>query len=283
MLVDSDLEKFSKLVKAIEPWLDQVVVIGGWAHRLYRLHPLAHKVKYAPLMTMDADIAIPAKLPSSDADIAIPSKLNAPKEGIGKLLHHAGFQESLLGDHKPPVSQYRLGAEAGGFYVEFLSPLTGSRYKRGGKPDSTVRVAGVTAQKLRNIDILLLAPWTIKLEASETEVRIANPAGYLAQKLLIHAQRETADRAKDLLYIHDTIDIFVGSLPEIHAEWTEKIAPELYRNVMRDVSKAAAQLFHKVNDDIRSAAEIARSLGRTLAPERLFEVCQAGLAEIFDQ
>jgi hypothetical protein len=40
MAVQSDVEYFTRLVDALEPWLDQVVIIGGWAHRLYRQHPL---------------------------------------------------------------------------------------------------------------------------------------------------------------------------------------------------------------------------------------------------
>ena len=32
-------DPFVRLVAALEPWLDQIVVVGGWAHRLYRLHP----------------------------------------------------------------------------------------------------------------------------------------------------------------------------------------------------------------------------------------------------
>src|ERR1700679_4262782 len=39
MAVQSDGEYFARLVDALEPWLDQVVIIGGWAHRLYRLPP----------------------------------------------------------------------------------------------------------------------------------------------------------------------------------------------------------------------------------------------------
>ncbi len=53
---------FARLVEAIEPWLPQVVLIGGWAHRLYRLHPRAQKLEFAPLVTLDADIALPPEL-----------------------------------------------------------------------------------------------------------------------------------------------------------------------------------------------------------------------------
>jgi len=49
----SDVEYFSRLVDALEPWLGQVVIIGGWAHRLYRLHPLAQTLDYEPLATSD--------------------------------------------------------------------------------------------------------------------------------------------------------------------------------------------------------------------------------------
>jgi hypothetical protein len=35
----TDVEYFARLVEALDPWLDQVVIIGGWAHRLYRLQP----------------------------------------------------------------------------------------------------------------------------------------------------------------------------------------------------------------------------------------------------
>jgi hypothetical protein len=35
-----DAIHFARLIDTLQPWLNQVVVIGGWAHRLYRLHPL---------------------------------------------------------------------------------------------------------------------------------------------------------------------------------------------------------------------------------------------------
>jgi hypothetical protein len=46
---DPEIEAFSKFVEAIEPWLGEVVLIGGWAHRLYRLDSRARKLGYGPL------------------------------------------------------------------------------------------------------------------------------------------------------------------------------------------------------------------------------------------
>jgi hypothetical protein len=38
MTAQQDLEimPFSKFIGALDPWLKQVVLIGGWAHRWYR-------------------------------------------------------------------------------------------------------------------------------------------------------------------------------------------------------------------------------------------------------
>ena len=51
-----DPEPFTRLVAALEPWLDRVVIVGGWAHRLYRLHPHAQELDYPPLTIGDRRI-----------------------------------------------------------------------------------------------------------------------------------------------------------------------------------------------------------------------------------
>jgi hypothetical protein len=50
-------DPFSRLIAALEPYLDQVVIIGGWAHQLYRRHPAAQALDYPPLLTLDTDVA----------------------------------------------------------------------------------------------------------------------------------------------------------------------------------------------------------------------------------
>ena len=44
-------DPFGRLLAALEPWLDQIVIVGGWAHRLYRQHPDAQALDYPPLST----------------------------------------------------------------------------------------------------------------------------------------------------------------------------------------------------------------------------------------
>ena len=174
-----DLRSFARLVDALAPWLGQVVIIGGWAHRLYRIHTSAQQLDYDPLATFDTDVAMPAELPQQ-------------AESMRARLTASGFQEELLGDTRPPAVHYRLTAGDAGFYAEFLTPLIGSVNKRG-RRDATACIGGVSAQKLRHLELLLAAPWTVEVSPTtgyptteRLRVQIPNPVAFLVQKLLIH-------------------------------------------------------------------------------------------------
>jgi len=53
MNANPEYASLARLVESLRPWLDRVVIIGGWAHRLHRLHPLAQPLQYEPLATLD--------------------------------------------------------------------------------------------------------------------------------------------------------------------------------------------------------------------------------------
>lgn len=126
MKQDRELEPFGRLVEALNPWRREVVVIGGWAHRLYRLDTRSQKLTYPPLTTLDSDIAVPAKV--AVRVVSIRDRLLA-----------AGFQEEFVGEDRPPATHYHLHAHKG-FYVEFLTLLVGSEYTRTGKRKATQEV-----------------------------------------------------------------------------------------------------------------------------------------------
>jgi hypothetical protein len=269
---DLELEAFSKFVDALDPWLNEVVLVGGWAHRLYRLDPRARKLDYLPLTTLDGDVAVPPKLKKEESTLR-------------KRLLEAGFEEEFIGEDRPPATHYHYG-KGGGFYAEFLASLEGSEYDRQGKRKSTKEVGGVSSQLLRYIEILLISPWQIELGeengyalSPKRAIQIANPASFLAQKILIHPQRDYKDRAKDLLYVHDTIEVFSETLDELQKLFRERVAPKLYPRRVAELEGAADALFRKVDDTIREAAFMAA--GRRLSPERLAETAQAGLKELF--
>jgi hypothetical protein len=263
-----ELASFARLASALEPWLLQVVFIGGWAHKLYRLHPQAQELDYAPLTTLDADLAIPAKFPAQAPDIR------------DRLLSN-GFTEEFLGDERPPATHYRLGREPSGFYAEFLTPLAGSEYDRGSRRKATVEIAGVTAQRLRYLELLLQHPWQVDIDAGDFagSVQVANPASFLIQKMLIHERRDRDDRAKDILYMHDTLELFGSRLAELRDEWHQRAAPRLHPRAAAKVRQASRRLFGDVSDDIRRAALIPAD--RRLSPESILEACRFGFDEVF--
>ena len=135
---------FALLIETLRPWLGHLVIVGGWAHRLHRVHALAGAPTYAPIRTRDVDLAL---------------SLRAPVDGdMRQALERAGFRRRFLGSDSPPVTHYALGDEDAGFYAEFLAPLQGSDVKRDGTSDVTASKAGINVQKLRHLDVLLVAP-----------------------------------------------------------------------------------------------------------------------------
>lgn len=266
-------QHFARLIVSIEPWLDQVVIIGGWAHCLYRLDARAQQLNYAPIMTLDTDVVVP-------------SSLRVEKPNVRERLLANGFREEILGDDQPPATHYRLSGAETAFYAEFLTPLTGSEHTRAGKRKATTRIAGVVSQRLRYIELLLIAPWSVNLAESNgfplpqaTKVQIANPASFLAHKILVHSKRSRAKFAKDVLYIHDTLETFGGRLDDLHREWANQVRPALHIRSIRAVERGAETLLGGMNDSVRQAALIAG--GRKLSPDAILEVCNLGLKNVF--
>jgi hypothetical protein len=170
MNANPEFASFARLAESLTPWLDQEVIIGGWAHRLHRLHPLAQPLQYEPLATLDADVALPRRI-------------RVAGDEIYRRLAANGFEAEFLGHHRPPAAHYRLTDPGIHFYAEFLTPRVGSAVGRRGKQNATQRVGGVSSQNLRYIEVLLAAPWSVALSAAngfpfanETGVQIANPA-----------------------------------------------------------------------------------------------------------
>jgi len=274
----SDREAFARLVAALGPYLDDLVFIGGWAHRLFSLHEFANRIDFEPLATDDADLAAPLRLPVRVKTIA-------------QRLKAAGFEEELRGEDTPPISEYHLGEEGAGLYVEFLAPLIGGPTTRKGKPRDTTLVAGVTAQTLRYLELLLEEPWSVRLSArlgfpigaEGVQIRIPNPASFIAQKLLVLECRAPEKQAKDLLYIHDTLRLFSEQLGALRASWALAQRKQ-HPNVSRRLRERTQARFGAVDDLVRAAAQIAAKTGRPSPPtsERFAALCRAGTCAIFE-
>lgn len=268
----NDRAAFVRLVQALAPWDDRLLFVGGWAHRLYRLHPHAAPLAYQPLATLDADVAF-AQRERLEGDMRA-------------ALQAVGFEQQLTGEHRPPVSRYTLGDDGpAGFYAEFLTPLVGPAHTRDGVPLATEQQAGVTAQRLRYLDLLFLSPWSVSLGVDwgvepALEIQVPNPVVFIAQKLLIHPSRAPGKQSQDLLYIHDSLELFAPELDRLHDIWHNDIRPRMEPAWATRVLRARHDVFGALNDRIRDAARIPQD--RDLDPERMRAVCLEALGEILE-
>lgn len=268
----NDHQAFARLVGALAPWESRLLFVGGWAHRLYRLHPDAAPPAYQPLATLDADVAF-AEHARLEGDI---------RAGLQK----AGFEQELSRSHHPPVSRYTLGEDGpAGFYAEFLTPLVGRAEARDGTRLATQAHAGITAQRLRYLELLFIAPWTVTLgEAwgvdAPSTARIPNPVAFIVQKLLIHPDRAAGKQSQDLLYIHDTLELFAAELNVLGALWRDDVRPVMDAAWVRRLERTRDDAFGTTNDRIRDAARIPQD--RDLDPERMRAMCLAALGEMLE-
>lgn len=274
----SELVEFSTLAATLEPWRHQIVFIGGWAFRLYRYEPRAYKPDYKAIFTQDADVAY--------------AKQQAFEGDIKQALEGAGFKEeaNLAGDWKPPAMRYTYGTD--GFYAEFLTPQSGTGKKRNKltrvmEVDHTEPNAGVVAQKLWHLEVLLHEPWAVTIPEEESglgepvvDVQIPNPVTFIVQKVLIRKDRVPRKQAQDVLYIHDCFFIFGNVIEsDLRPIW-KSLEANLTEPQKKSLRAGIVELFSDVNDIIREAATIPGD--RKLAPEDMLKLCQNGFAELLD-
>jgi len=193
-------------------YLNTLVLVGGFAVRLYEIHPRAVRAAVRMLRTFDADLAAPS------------GGIPVAGESLSALAEAAGFQPDFRGDHIPPVMKLVPKEAIGGaigvdqYSVEFLTPMTGPPVSRSGRAVVTSDIqAGVTAQRLRYLDLLLESPWRVSLaglsgipDATTTiEVRLPHPSFFIVQKILISEELNRQDkRPKDMAYVYQVVSLF---------------------------------------------------------------------------
>jgi hypothetical protein len=162
----------------------------------------------------------------------------------------------------------------------------GSGIKRDGKPDVTVSKAGITAQKLRHLELLLATPWKVEVGPENrvpiegaVDLLVPNPVSFIVQKLLIHKHRDADKKAQDVLYIHDTLQLFSASLDKLRTVWEDEMRPKIGPKTTKRAMITTSELFEKVTDTIRRASRIPTD--RRLQPENVRAAIQYGLEEIF--
>lgn len=193
---------------AIEPYLDVVVVAGGWVPHIYELIYDANTAGGSP-RTRDIDLAVPRSVP-------------VRSRSLDELLKEADFRCEFHSLDSPPVTKYvATRDDDDDIEIEFITDAPGG-------PEAAIMVQpDLTAQELHYVGLLLEDPWRVDLAdltdgEVELAIRIPAPGAFVFHKALVFKNRRDRLKAeKDLYYIFFVLDAF--------PKWRTAIAAELGR------------------------------------------------------
>ncbi|MDO8847212.1 MAG: GSU2403 family nucleotidyltransferase fold protein [Coriobacteriia bacterium] len=194
-------------LSAIEPYLDEVVLAGGWVPHIYELLYDATASGRSP-RTRDIDLAVRRTVPLKG-------------RSIDELLTAAEFECRFHSLDTPPVTKYVATTTEGEVEIEFITDAPGAA-------EGAVQVqSDLTAQGLHYVGIMLEDPWAVDLgaltgEAADHTVLVPRPGAFVFHKALaFRDRRDRLKREKDLYYVFFVLDAFPA--------WREMIAAEFTR------------------------------------------------------
>ena len=197
-----NLAGLDRALRALGPYVEDVVLCGAWAWYVHRR--CSGAATWIPEeFTRDVDCV-------GQETLAL--RGTAP---LQVCLEAQEFVWAPRGDDTPPVALFAWPTIASPeVEIEFLAPARG---------DGLVRVVelqkGVTAQTLRDVDILLDEPVRVRIDdssplASELPYRgtfqVPKVGHFCIQKALIHRRRDTEQQVKDVFYVFDLINSVNG-------------------------------------------------------------------------
>jgi hypothetical protein len=192
---------------AIEPYLDVVVVAGGWVPHIYELLYDAAAAGRSP-RTRDIDLAVPRSVP-------------VRSRSIDELLKGADFRCEFHSLDSPPVTKYVATLGDDDIEIEFITDAPGAS-------EAAIMVQpDLTAQELHYVGLLLDSPWPVDLAGLtdgevDLMILVPRPGAFVFHKSLVFRNRRDRLKAdKDLYYVFFVLDAF--------PEWREAIDAELGR------------------------------------------------------
>lgn len=208
-------EFLGHVLRALSLYLDTLVVVGGFAVWFYRFHPRAARTQIVPLRTFDVDLAAPPKV------------RRVAGRSLSELVATAGLRPTFLGDHTAPVMRFFPTQESARteqrppeqYCMEFLTPLVGGRVDRAGGAVTTKEIQkGVTAQRLRYLDLLMVESWRVPLAVlpgmggrvdERIRVKLPHPGLFVVHKVLVSGEVGRREkRAKDMAFIYEVLALF---------------------------------------------------------------------------
>jgi hypothetical protein len=270
MSYDDERRTLVRALRPLQAVLSEIILVGGWAHRLHAHHPLASRAGHL-LNTLDADLFVPNPSPSRGLRV--------------EALRVAGFEISLHGHESPPKTKYILPVDGHEFELDFLARRQGAEIDRHGNRHVTTYFGDVVALLLPFMDVMSHEPWTFTLDQSQgfltgdapMTLQIVSPAAYVAHKLMVLEDRQPAiKRHQDVRYLYETIRRFAPALPELRASWSRRTATK-----GEHARIAAGRRFVASGDLVTRAARTPDLNGMVADASHMRAVLEAGFVEIF--
>ena len=242
----NEIQFLYQVLSNIQPYLQEIILVGGFASLLYRFHEAADLVDIPVLITYDVDLASGGEVPIRG------------EKSIHTSLEEAGLRCELEGNYeKPIVKYYPIEKTDLAYYVEFLAPLFGSGMRRDGEPDFIQEIQeNLSAQKLRYLDLLIQNNWTVDTTSvpglqddPNLVVRVPHPCMYIMQKVLTLQKRPRTARNKDFAYIYQTLTYFRNSLQSLARQYEELITNPVWKKWYIKFVKLTREFFYSPQEE----------------------------------
>ena len=253
------------LIDALRPWLGHLVIVGGWAHRLHRLHPLAGEPAHPTVTNARRGLCALARTRRSPGDIS-------------EALDAAGFNRTFLGEDAPPVTHYSLDDDVAASTRSSWcrsrgarSGATGSATSRCRRRASPRRSSGISTCCSMPRGPCTLARTRRSARPSSADRPAAEPRQLHRPEAADPRKATSNKKAQDVLYIHDTLELFGGATGRT-ARGVDRSGAADDAGKDREAAREARALalFEQVTDTIREAARIPQD--RTLTRSRARDV-----------
>jgi len=191
-----------RVVSALEPYLGEIVIIGGWVPYLYR--------QYGGLSTWRGRLSM-----TQEVDVLVRSEIHPDgRNTIAEILRTAGFVAST----NTSAAAVWANDPASGAKIEFLVPHVGT-FRTVGRIVDVMQQPGVGAVALDRLDLLQRHTRRLRIPALDAagstrlvDVRLPTLGAYVINKAATFRDRRVMEsgavnpkRAKDLVYLHDVM------------------------------------------------------------------------------
>jgi hypothetical protein len=259
-------EVFARTVRALEPYADDIVLVGGWVHALYLAE--ANSAARA-IYTSDIDFTIPARLIGGDRPALVDLVTSAGYE-IDHLDEAAGINSFWQSGEKQEVIDLDLLTEA-------PTPSDGIRIE--GQPGLVVPGYPNQDVLLRNARWIEIGPEIHPMLEPPCRIRVPTIPAYVLVKGLSSNRRPSGSkRAKDIVYLYEiTRDRILGrgarsgmpalaeAYPDEYREWREILSATIAdRRILSDVAEQLLQGLRSFGSPAEVEASVSAHLRRLL-------------------